>query len=300
MDKEALVAAIERGNHLIENYKREGYSDFPIRGSATGKCPRELRALLGGAPKRQLEARALRIFEMGTGRGEALALALAHGIGVDGAVEFEVEVWTGLGILDPIASEILGKAMAEFPKGNADLPIRVSRGGELEVRSRCDAVVKVNGNPSIVEFKTANSWKINKIAKGDEWIDDTYLTQVLCQAQGLTNKLDVQIERVTVIYESKDDSSLLPLEVPVLDHLGFWEEKRLRVCALLEDWYHGTIETPAVFAEGWEEMARLPWQCNYCGVGPLVGGCVPEARLVNKPKNGVPQWYINHEGEAEA
>ena len=64
LSPDALTGIMDRGYLAAQDTDPH----FPIRLSAIGHCPRQLRMLLDGAEKRDYSARSLRIFEQGARR----------------------------------------------------------------------------------------------------------------------------------------------------------------------------------------------------------------------------------------
>ena len=337
-----LIQAIESGAARVQDYKEQiqrhddhqgPFPFFPIRGSAIGKCPRELAMLLRGAEPRDFSARARRIFDLGHQRGERLAAALAEELQfADYACEPEAEIWTplpihgrdvALGIFNKVASKY-GWKDADGLRGNVPMkkPVRGAIAGQslkwhmphpkgsgwrawLSLRSRADLLCRpkdTNRPVIIVEFKTANAFKIKKLP--EEGPGDAYALQVLCQMQGVkqamgghaaaiwgTDKLQAHM-----VYENKDDCSLHTLEIPF--DLAALHERLEGLATILKDWLNetGPALTPARMLEDHppsEKTGKLPWQCDYCSVGPILGHCLPGQKITVKEVKGVPKHYAS-------
>lgn len=334
-----LIQAIENGATRLredEEYVRrseEGqgpFPDFPIRGSAIGKCPRELAMLLRGSEPRPFSPRARRIFDLGHQRGESLATALAAEMELAGySCQPEAEIWTPLPIHSKdTALAIFNKVAAKYGwkdseghRGNVPFknPERGSVAGQslkwhmptksrtpawLSIRSRADLLCRPTDMADrpiiIVEFKTANAFKIKKLP--DEGPGDAYVLQVLNQMQGVKQAMGAHAAAIWgpdkiqahMVYENKDDCSLHTLEIPFeLDVL--WQ--RLQgLATILQDWLNetGPALTPAKMLEDNPPSAKtgkLPWQCDYCSVGPIAGNCLPGTEIAMKEVKGVPKHY---------
>lgn len=287
--------------------------DFPIRGSALGRCPRELAALLLVKQRdalRPYSMRSLRSFEMGNDREERLFTRLETALEAheEYVVKRQCEVWTtipGLGIED--AAAIFVKYYDS--QGDAG-PLRLEDtvdGRLLQVRSRCDLVaVKASEGPHgpvlNIDCKTKASYGFKKL--DEEGNDDGYLVQLACQTRGLVEAGFSDV-RSMCLYEDKNSGDLLT--VPMEDHafarLGTAMECIVR---LLRGWLAGDsvqLMGDALFAEprNWNKKSHvaalgcLPWQCNYCKVGPVLGMCMSDGVRVEdirKPGTDIPKWEV--------
>jgi hypothetical protein len=281
------MQAVERGQQLIERENTQ--NPCPIRGSALGKCPRETALLLDGAQPRELSARSLRIFEMGRERGEGIADAIDAGVEALGWRAFpEVAVWVPIpGVKDPEAVE-----QAFLARYGKDLPLKVVD-GLLAIRSRCDVVLsqrslKSTTEAHLVEVKTAHSFKIKKLA--EEGVDEGYRAQVLLQMAGLELK-GIRVLSATVLYEDKADCSLHPVAVERDDR--FLNAKLSALANVLNAWQDGSLSAIGHQMDDLisAKTGKLPWQCDYCSVGPLQGNCLPFRQLAPKKSGDMVKWF---------
>lgn len=285
--------------------------DFPIRGSAVGRCPRELAALLLVTDRKSLRPysmRSLRSFEMGNDREERLFTRLETALKAQGyVVHRQFEVWTTIpGIVGADAKDIAWKAAGEFG-GEPSLRHHTDKDGALtlRVRSRCDLVAVSSLGPSHVlniDCKTKASYGFKKLeAEGN---DDGYMVQLACQTTGLVEAGCSDV-RSMCLYEDKNTGDLLT--VPMEDHafarLGTAMECIVR---MLRGWLAGEsvqIMGDALFAElrNWNKKSHvaalgcLPWQCNYCKVGPVLGMCMSDdvrVEDIRKPGTDIPKWEV--------
>lgn len=292
MNSQDLIDLIDRA------YVEAPQNRCPIRGSALGKCPRELAALLRGADARAIEPRSRRILELGTLRGDALAKRILgiHHVGIGRLPVPEYEVWIPLPITsDPSrAIEALAKRY-----GAEDLP--VTREGErLLVRGRIDLVMPTLGGHVLVEFKTKSSYGFEKL--DEEGIGYEYLVQALAYREGFVygpTKVLTEPHQLKqfVVFENKDTSELKAIEVRPEEHAGVLEAALANVASVLDGWIAGVPieETVALHAQGIGDAGgKLPWQCNYCSVGPVAGRCVPQNRLFDARRKGadIPKWEV--------
>jgi len=287
-------------NEAYERRDREA-NRFPVRGSSLGECPRKLSALLNGHDQRKLEAKTLRVFELGSSRGECLAKVIAEAH--PGKASLEQEVLVPLQISSENSRLIYDKALAEFGAGDPDsmlgkLPLSMGATGTLSLRAHCD-VVLLSGSErpevDLIEIKTKNQWGFKKL--GEEGIDDGYAMQVMGQVDGL-HAGGFEVRSASVLYENKDtcELKLMPFNFRDPDIRGHYGLRMERIRNVLLGWMRGEPmnAAPAVHAQPLVEgKGALPWQCNYCSVGPIAGQCVDTGRLVNKKPNGpIPKWEV--------
>ncbi len=339
-----LIQAIEEGaaqlheqedlEHRQANHQGP-FPHFPIRGSAIGKCPRELAMLLRGSEPRPFSSRARRIFDLGHQRGESLAAALVQQMEQAGyTCQPEAEILTPLPITDrDTALGIFNKVAAKYGLKDSDglrknspdknpvagavagqslkwnMPSMAGRAARwLAIRSRADLLCRPTDPRRpviIVEFKTANAFKIKKLPT--EGPGDGYVLQVLNQLQGVKMAMGGQANAVWVpsklqahmVYENKDDCSLHTLEVPFDNQAVIWVQQRLAgIAQILTDWLKetGPALTPAqtlIDNPPSEKTGKLPWQCDYCSVGPIEGRCMPGSEIAVKEVKGVPKHYVS-------
>ncbi len=289
MNAEQILEAMADGQQARE--AKRAQNPCPIRGSASGKCPRELGLALEGLPKTPISDRSLRIFELGTSRGEGLAASLEAGLrqafGKDVDIRQEEEVWTPiLGVEN--ARQVVDRLKDMYGE---DAPVCMYD-GLLHVRSRIDAVVEDfrTQDVHVVEFKTAHSFKIKNLEK--EGIDDAYQAQVLMQAAGL-RQTGYSIGSIWVVYEDKSDCSLHPVEMKPNPQL--LQATVDRIAMVLNMWYAGNAHQIEHGKEGdvSEKTGKLPWQCDYCSIGPLAGGCWPAERLTPRQSKDMIKWHLS-------
>lgn len=271
-----------------------GSTRQPVRGSALGDCPRKLAALLSGLEPAPLSARTLRIFELGTDRGVALASHLSSALDLEHD-STEREVWIPTAIAGEEGQRIVRALEARF--GSTDPSVRV-HDEQLQIRARIDLLIPLSDAQSVavIEVKTKGSYGFKLLEK--EGVEQAYSAQVLGQVLGLARE-GLHVERATVLYEDKDTQALAALDVDVS-------------AQALEDFRTGTLhEVEQVLRLApWTEFERapavhveralaggvkaLPWQCNYCSIGPARGKCAMGRTLVDDRKPGaeVPKWRI--------
>jgi hypothetical protein len=263
----------------------------PIRGSALGDCPRKLAGLLLGLEKSELSAKTLRIFELGTSRGRDLGTLLAHAH--PSSVHREQEVWIPLpGVPANRVVDVLRKA--ETAWGTNDIPLSISLGkDQLMVRARCDVLAFLPKDVVALhhlEIKTKNSYGFELLDK--EGPDEGYAVQVMAQRAGL-EQAGYEVLSSSILYENKDTCEHKVVEIVPEHWNDRYQEAIADVSNLLVAWVdQKPIEemARARYADG-VKVGRLPWQCNYCAIGPIRGRCMLAARLKNKAKEGqIPKW----------
>lgn len=311
-----------------------GYKDmeddearFPVRLSAIGRCPRATRALLDGRKRRDLSARSLRIFEQGHDRGARLAVALKAGIfrhlksihpDLDDrqlskrfSFETEVEVWCPIpSISGERAQEIVSRAISWQQLHDVDKPMEVSvaidENGVLMVRGRIDVLIidRESSELWVLDFKTKASWGFKKLS--EEGNGYGYVMQVLAYIRGLGYEIpELKCQGGFLYYEDHDKRNHRVLLVDREDDPEL-DEALLRTAHLLRNWVTGgpVDEMAPMYAERdkWtkkkhvDAVGCLPWPCNYCPVGPIVGECINTEKFrledIRRPGDDVPKYEV--------
>ncbi len=290
MQPQDLLDAVTRG---YDSRSHEQRNEFPVRGSALGSCPRALASLLSGVERNKPDAHLRRIFRLGTDRGIDLAEALVAGL-PDWDVELERQVLVPTTIGGDKAARLVELAQEKF--GPEHLPIQLDANGGLCILSHLDMLLADPlgaGEVVVVEIKTKASYGFKRL--GEEGIDQSYQMQVRGQVEGCRHE-GLEVEACLVLYENKDNQALLPVKLQLDDDIerANYERQMLRIEALLLRWLEDghPDQTPAVYAEG-SGSGFLPWQCNYCPVGPAKGRCVSADKLFNtKPGSRIPKWKV--------
>jgi hypothetical protein len=303
------LQALLEGAYSVRG-KRE--TRCPIRGSALGACPRVLSAQMCGVSVRDFNARTMRIFEMGTARGRDLAHALRESMGYASVeagpaivdvrnanydVELEYPVFVPTLLEGQEATDAYAAALARW--GQRDLPL-VCIDGKLLIRGRCDvALITRSSKPRgvhLLDFKTKSSYGFDKL--DEEGPGHEYLVQAAAYAAGLRAQ-GLELLSVSIIFENKDTCELkaMPVDVDSRDVAERFTTAIVGVSQLLGALGRGdlsaTMGAPVYAFEAGKRGGKLPWNCNYCSVGPIEGGCVPADKLVNKAKDGaIPKWEV--------
>lgn len=308
---DALTGIMDRGYLLGQ----ETDPHFPIRLSALGHCPRQLRMLLAGVEKRDYTPRSLRVFEQGHQRGEALAQAFRRGfwpfeadlfegapaVHIESSLRFKLLIehtsWLSTRIHGRLAEDImtgcrawLGMAFAEDDDLLLDdkwLPLRIDEQGYLQIRGRSDLLILDHEHKVfwVVDFKTKNSWGFKKLEEEGVGVD--YEVQVLAYTRALGEEYeDWRCGGAYVFYEDHDMRKHKVLNVPLLGSASFLDNALSDVEHLLRNWAKKgpPTEAPATYADknAWTKAKHkgargcLPWQCCYCAIGPAAGKCMPE------------------------
>lgn len=323
---DALTGIMDRGYLLGQ----ETDPHFPIRLSALGHCPRQLRMLLAGVEKREYTPRSLRVFEQGHQRGEALADAFRRGfkqfcadlgesppgeISSEVSVKLEHTSWLSTRIHGRLAEDImtgcrawLGMAFAEDDDLLLDdkwLPLRIDEQGYLQIRGRSDLLILDHEHKVfwVIDFKTKNSWGYKKLEEEGVGVD--YEVQV----QAYVHSLFEEYEGWTcggayVFYEDHDMRKHKVLKVES-DSGGAYSDALENVEHLLRNWARNgpATEAPATYSDrpAWTKakhkgaLGCLPWQCNYCSIGPEAGECLPKTlglTDIRTPGADVPKWEV--------
>jgi len=293
MQESSLLDAI---NGAYERRSREA-NRFPVRGSSIGSCPRQLAALLNGHEPRSLDGPVLRVFEMGSSRGESLAKVISEAYTT---VLLEHEGLVPTSIEGERARQIMEKASDQFGHGDdsmlGKLPLAIDATGQLCIRVHCDVLINGDrGLVKLIEIKTKNQWGFKKL--DEEGIGESYEMQVKAQVEGLAN-IGIDVESASVLFENKDNCELklMPFNPDDPDVAGRFALQMQRIRTMLLGWLDEAPfdASPAVHTAPFEGKAgKLPWQCNYCNVGPEAGRCVDQLRLRNtKPTQRIPKWEV--------
>lgn len=286
----ALLDALDAG-YTARN--KETFNPCPVRGSAIGACPRKLATLLDGAERNPIPPRSLRVLQTGTDRGIDLAKAMSTQYPARCSVE--VETWTPLAIKGDDAHAVVLKATKAF--GARNNPIAVID-DVLCVLGHLDLMIDGDEPSSVdvIDFKTKASYGFRKL--GDEGNSFEYQCQGLAYTEGL-RRAGLNVTSFTFIYENSDSRDLkaVPLDLEDMDLNARYDQQKKRIEAMLVGWLAGTTavtNSTATYADPLVGGAgNLPWQCNYCAVGPIKGKCVPESRLSNaNASKPIPKWVV--------
>jgi hypothetical protein len=290
----------------------------PIRGSALGHCQRKLFAKLQRVPTLDLTPRSKRIFQIGDDRDVALSDALRARLADRGFFATQHEVWIPLPrreINDIQLNIRVVERYAEMhasphrPRGTASVASIQRNGERISVRARCDVAFQAGTGwrqaPfEIVEIKTMSDFSFSKAKKsGVDGLGWDYQVQLMGQMHGVEHQ---GYERVKAgwLIENKDTSELLylPFEPP-MEAWERYDQLLVSIRDMLYAWFDGkpldwSQATFAMSLEG--DDITLPWQCNYCDVGPETGRCLPGYALTNTAKKGeIPKWRASRSPTSE-
>lgn len=264
---------------------------FPVRASALGDCPRKLASLIRKVESDVPTERSMRIFEIGDQRGRALAQAAISAISEPhhALLEYEVHIPTWLG--GDVAALVLRRADAEWE----DHGLTIDGNGRLRIRGRLDLAIFHGSGPlvDVVDFKTTSDYGFKQL--GSSAADMRYTVQVLGYGRGL-EELGFKVNSYQLLYENKNTCELKAVDVPATpENLALLDEKIAVAGDILVSWARGTAfdeAASAVYAEG--VQGYLPWQCNYCSVGPIRGRCTGGMEVVDSPtsKGGPHRWIV--------
>lgn len=307
----------EIDTHFAELAKQEQAErgGGPIRGSALGHCTRRLYAKLNKLEQQPITPRSKRIFSLGEDRDIRLTDALRSRLYEPSHHQAFVqrEVWTPLP--PPTTQSAVGKDAAVIEKYNQsfggiatrnerDTGASLKREGQrLWIRSRIDFVW---WNPAagmeIVEVKTMGSYPFEKAKKeGVAGIGSDYHMQLIAQWHGLHSEGHMMSRFPGWLIENKDTSELLhvPFEI-TSDRLRALESRLEEIHQMLWNWVAGAPLDAVHCLLQPEFEGALPWQCNYCDIGPVVGRCCPTKTLKNTAKEGeIPKWRASASPSSE-
>ena len=300
LEERLRIQTIKR--HLQE---KQETNDCPVRGSGLGGCPRELALRLAGTPRQELTPETLAMFERGHQRGADLAELLREGlleVGVSSALEHEV--WFELPDLEEGEAEQIFQRLEQI-YGPLDLPVRVAD-GKLLVRGRIDLLAGMgqateNGPPAItnprelwvVDFKATGAYPFARLDL--EGPRGSNILQITLYRRGLEPDAVV---RGFLIYEAQDGDArkgFVPcekrlFEVDLEEHQAEAEralgETRDVLRAMLADRLEEVEPHPEFEPKG----RKLPWQCDYCSIGPQT--CAAWGEVINKGTVRKQQWSM--------
>ena len=195
---------------IIDKYyqdKRDERDKERFYVSDAGKCPRQIFFKFKKAPRKEMEPRILRIFD----QGDYVHLRLMRDL-------------FSLGIV--VASEI-------------DIPPQEDIGG------RADAIVRINNELYLVDFKSINSTILQKM--------DAPKEEHVLQVQLYLHFF--KLKKGILLYEGKDNSMLK-------EFLVEYDEKKAK--KVLEDFNHLKINLEKDLVP--RQLSDFPqnWQCQYC------------------------------------
>ena len=277
---------------------REGHTQCPVRISSMGNCPRELALLLDGTPDRPRAVESVALLERGTQRGAWRADLLSRALEATGcATEHETEVWLPIGGGLEGVEDVLGEFYSE-----GDLPVR-RKDGVLQVRGHTDWIGRYEsadspipeGETWVVDFKTAGVFPFRKL--DSEGSNRKYDLQVALYCRAIQEVHPGPV-RGFVHYEAQDSDPKqqfvgcedrwfeVDLEDMQVECDRVIEELRTVLAALLAGMLVGVDKHPELEAKG----AKLPWQCDYCNVGPQA--CGKWGEVANKGTLKKPKWSM--------
>lgn len=195
---------------LIEKYyqeQRDEREQVKFYISDAGKCPRQIFFKFKKAPKEEMDPRILRIFERGDMIHEKLVRTLRS-----------------LGVLEC-----------------AEIPVRPNE----DISGRADAIVKIEGETYLVDFKSINSYALKNMKEPKE----EHVLQVQLYLHFF------KLEKGILLYEGKDDSNLVEF---FIDYNKEMAEKAVADFDRLKL----NIEQNLIP----KQLADYPdnWQCSYC------------------------------------
>ncbi len=260
--------------------ERDEDSGF-LRLSATGACVRETNLAARGCVVENIQGRRARILSAGTERHKRVLdllcyysewLAEQHNLNID--VDQEVEVWL----------DTMTKPPSWLKSEDDAVEIR---GRTVHVRGRADIVLyDTDGTPSdVLDFKTMGPFPFKKFKGGE--VPQSYLWQLAayCTAIHAKRAWILAEDSGTREWHLVEVTDRMPTERDVLRR---WERilsDARPAPEMIEHWLAGLDLNEGL------EGKKLPWQCSYCKVGPLIGKCLEQYQIIEKAKNGRPPEY---------
>lgn len=260
-----------------------------LSGSQLGRCPRALAQLLGGAQPKPTAPEARRVMERGTQRGESLERALvAAGLGRGWTVQTQAQLWIPL----PLPPGYAERAVIAYPDALRADP----DGSTLLVPGAADAVVDApDGRRTLLDFKAVGSY-----AYGQTYPSESYVAQVLAYAAGLAN--DGHAPDACYLVLEAQDSDVRKGMVGGALRAQAVDPTAERERAIFRRSIEGAQEAVIAWLDGHANLVAepysldgraLPWECNYCPLGPERGGCwAAHGTLRNGGTETRPKWFV--------
>ncbi len=228
-------------------------------------------------------------------------------------VLLEEEVWCPTNLSGERAERAVDMArkwqMSQGVPDPESLSVMIDPEGYLCVRGRVDVVI-VDWEAKefwVLDFKTKNSWGYKKLDEEGNGYD--YEVQVLAYIRGFVHQQEgFSCRGAFLYYEDHDKRNHKVVPVDISDDwiFGVLDEAVDRVSKLLRNWVEdGPMEEALpMYAQPskWTKKKHvgaagcLPWQCNYCTVGPVAGRCIDEELYSIENIAGaydeIPKWEV--------
>jgi len=296
MNGHRIVALI---NEAYENEPNDRHP-WPITPSQFGHCQRELALKLAGRESTPIRAESLRVFELGHQRGARLHEVLDGALGTEWSVLTEKRVLVPLPITGEEATDI--KVMADGLFGAKGSPVHVDR-DTLCLSGSLDTLIwrEDRTRAIIVDWKTTSSFGFGKLDKDGP--DDGYCVQIHAYRKALLweNFIGTAPD-CYLIFEAKDGDArkghvggqLKAVEVPNDERTELLYRQAIDgIVEVLRSWMRGEAELvkePFTIGGVSGKAKALPWQCNYCPIGPVSGGCFGAVEDRGTPKRA--RYYV--------
>lgn len=267
-------------------------SDWPITPSSFGACPRRLALALEGVPMAPPGPESARVFELGHQRGAALAEALSSRVLSQDA---EWPAWVPIGLFGDEALRVYDKAHEYFPGAPVHL-----RDGQLFIEGAADHVIHHNrAHVTLIDYKTAGGYGFGKLATDGVSIE--YAIQVWAYRSSLLEIYETV--DAFLVYECKDTNAakghvggeIKAMRVEGQDVEHAYEVTLSKIRRILVEWAtkgHAQVSPPYDIGGKSGRAKELPWQCNFCPIGPVIGECYGTVEDRSKRPNRK-KYYLN-------
>lgn len=268
-------------------------SDFPIRMSSLGSCPRQLTTILEKRDMdewREADPSAKRKWERGHVRETCLLDRLTR--------------WLKENTSNPSIDRQLELTLPlDITQTHIDL-IRVDWPGvigtpETLLKGHLDMYVTDGTTGILIDPKSVASFTYRKL--DTEGPSDGYVLQQAAYRRAL-REMGLRVDAAYLLYENADNMQLMAVPVPDGEAVDVRLDVALR---LMSEAIRGDEPAYPEYAEKqyWNKPVHkaargcLPWQCSYCKCGPLIGGCVDLTGHnivdISSPSALVPKWEIS-------
>lgn len=285
MKAKELLSLLDKGRRSLRALEVE--RSWPLSPSVFGSCSRELALRLSGHPRVEESVESLRVFELGhlveCLLGDEVERLLEEELlqRTNGG-EFQRTTWVPVcvGELAVAAYKRAWEAWPAWPEAGKTYRLQGKPGGEseqtFEVLGTMDLLLE---GRTVVDFKSSSSYGFGLLER--EGPKEEHVVQVMAYMHGLLREDNQAGVGGILVYLAKDADArrghvggqLRAFDVSLDDeeHALAYSRALARIRDVLRGWVEGRGEMiePSVERSGrW-----LPWQCNYCSVGPLAGGC---------------------------
>lgn len=261
-------------------------SDYPVRMSGLGKCPRQVATILARKDEDKwfpAHPTSRRKWERGHQRETALLDRLERILddGTDASVEMSVSRQMELKLPLDVEKAAITRISKQWPDATN------------EIFGHLDFYAWDGSAGILIDVKSVASYTFSKLEK--EGPSEGYVLQLAAYREAL-RQAGHQVDATYLLYEAADSMDLACLPVAEDCHGLAFDAYIDNMADIIE----GRLDTP-VYANFLNKPVHkgaqgcLPWQCSYCKVGPITGDCVSGRTVTNiaGPNAKVPKWEVS-------